>query len=96
MLVSHKCDFHDDAMMVVAMIAAKTIIEIEMFQDVSSYKILTNLDCNDHVVDNRDVLPVQTVQFIVLEDFKLIHDRFHHNSLQTYSHHRLSHHHQHR
>ena len=83
-------------MMVVAMIAAKTIIEIKMFQDVSSYKILTNLDCNDHVVDNRDVLPVQTVQFIVLADFKLIHDRYHPNSLQTYSHHRLSHHHQHR
>ena len=72
MLVSHKFDFHDDVMKVVA---GTTIIEI----DVSSYKILSNLDRDDHVVDNRDVLPVQTVQFILLADFKLFHDRFHHN-----------------
>ena len=77
MLVSHKGDFHDDAMMVRAMTAAKKNVN----QDVSIYKILTNLDRDDHVVDNRDVLPVQTVQFIVLADFKLIHDRFHHNDL---------------
>ena len=75
MLISHKGDFHDDAMKVVAMIAGTTIIEI----DVSSYKILSNLDRNNHVVDNRGVLPVQTVQFILLADFKLFHDRFHHN-----------------
>ena len=72
MLVSHKGDFHDDAIKVVA---GTTIIEI----DVSSYKILSNLDRDDHVVDNRDVLPVQTVQFILLADFKLFHDRFHRN-----------------
>ena len=72
MLVSHKGDFHDDAMKVVS---GTTIIEI----DVSSYKILSNLDRDDHVIDNRDVLPVQTVQFILLADFKLFHDRFHHN-----------------
>ena len=28
---------------------------------------------------------MQTVQFIVLADFKLIHDRFHHNSLYLFS-----------
>ena len=72
MLVSHKGDFHDDAMKVEG---GTAIIEI----DVSSYKILSNLDRDDHVIDNRDVLPVQTVQFILLADFKLFHDRFHHN-----------------
>ena len=72
MLVSHKGDFHDDAMKVVG---GTTIKEI----DASSYKILSNLDRDDHVVDNRDVLPVQTVQFILLADFKLFHDRFHRN-----------------